>query len=406
MKSASVDESALRAWLVSRAASELGISEAEIDTEAQLMTLGVDSMTLIGMAAELAELIGEDLSADIVWDYPSISALARHLGSRARSGISAADLPGADLPRADLPRVDLSRVDLAAGSTQRSEDEDAARSLRTQRWSPIRALQPNGERTPLFFVHSVIGRVHCYRELVRQLGEDQPSYGLCQPPDPPGTVEQMAEVLLDGLRTIQRKGPYRLGGFCFAGVVAYEMARQLDSIGEEVELLAMFDAPAPARSPLRLRHDMWAWVSAGAATVARGPGFLMHELAHEPGEFGARFTRCLSGWRHWIGKRIRPTQRTNLERFVPDELRGNAEIYVHNMTALQSYSPETYAGSLTLFQSTASQVFHGVTTWKWHRLAGKGARVFEIPCKHNGMMEAAGAAILAQKLRTQLDLLA
>ena len=49
------------------------------------------------------------------------------------------------------------------------------------------------------------------------------------------------------VRGFQAQGPYCLGGYCFGGNVAYEMARQLQAVGEKVALLALLDtAPANA----------------------------------------------------------------------------------------------------------------------------------------------------------------
>ena len=49
---------------------------------------------------------------------------------------------------------------------------------------------------------------------------------------------------------VQPHGPYRLGGFCFSGLVAYEMARLLHEDGEQVGTLALIDA-YPYRTPQR-----------------------------------------------------------------------------------------------------------------------------------------------------------
>ena len=51
--------------------------------------------------------------------------------------------------------------------------------------------------------------------------------------------------MLEALRGAQKSGPYRLGGHCFGGLIAFEMARQLTAQNEEVELLAIVNTPAP-----------------------------------------------------------------------------------------------------------------------------------------------------------------
>jgi pimeloyl-ACP methyl ester carboxylesterase len=82
------------------------------------------------------------------------------------------------------------------------------------------------------------------------LGPTQPFYvlepyrfdGLPMPP----TFEAMAAAHLEALRSVQPVGPYLLGGFCNGGLIAYEMARQLHTQGEQVELLVLIDPASPA----------------------------------------------------------------------------------------------------------------------------------------------------------------
>ena len=49
----------------------------------------------------------------------------------------------------------------------------------------------------------------------------------------------------DEIRKFQPKGPYYLGGFCFGGNVAFEMAQHLSNAGQEVGLLVMLETAPP-----------------------------------------------------------------------------------------------------------------------------------------------------------------
>src|SRR5207245_8817734 len=77
-------------------------------------------------------------------------------------------------------------------------------------------------------------------------GTDRPFYGM-QPDGLDGKqscftrIEEMAAHYIDELRTVQREGPYFIGGYSFGGMVAYEMAQQLRERDEQVGLLALFD---------------------------------------------------------------------------------------------------------------------------------------------------------------------
>ena len=110
-------------------------------------------------------------------------------------------------------------------------------------------LQGDDTGTPVFCVCGV----HIYQELADALGPDMPVYGMFLPveqdlfngtgmsgsaPTRP-TVEQMASAYIDAMREKQPVGPYQMLGFCFGGVVAYEMAQQLQASGEAGPLILL-----------------------------------------------------------------------------------------------------------------------------------------------------------------------
>src|SRR5262249_19653060 len=55
----------------------------------------------------------------------------------------------------------------------------------------------------------------------------------------------LAGHFIEAMRTVQPHGPYRLGGYCFGGWVAFAMAQELRAQGESVELLALLDIWGP-----------------------------------------------------------------------------------------------------------------------------------------------------------------
>jgi amino acid adenylation domain-containing protein/non-ribosomal peptide synthase protein (TIGR01720 family) len=116
---------------------------------------------------------------------------------------------------------------------------------------PLVPIQPSGGARPLFFVHAAGGGVVGYAALGRHLGAGQPLYGLqsrgVEGEEPPHVrIEEMAADYLAQLRAVQGEGPYRLGGWSMGGLVAFEMARQLEAAGDEVELLALVDPTPPS----------------------------------------------------------------------------------------------------------------------------------------------------------------
>ena len=114
-------------------------------------------------------------------------------------------------------------------------------------WSPLVPIQTKGNTTPLFCIHPGGGDVWCYHDLSRALGPQHPCYGLmakgCDGVEPPLTsVTSMATSYLSAIRQQQPTGPYALAGWSFGGLVAFEIACQLQSDGEKVDLLAIIDS--------------------------------------------------------------------------------------------------------------------------------------------------------------------
>ena len=105
-------------------------------------------------------------------------------------------------------------------------------------------------KPPLYCIHPDHGLVLFYQALAGHLPPDQPVYGLQSvgvdsEEAPLTSLEDMAARYLRDIKRFQPDGPYHLGGYSLGGVVAAEMARQLHAGGEQVGLLALFDAYAP-----------------------------------------------------------------------------------------------------------------------------------------------------------------
>ena len=69
----------IRVWLVSKLSERLGIESHEIDIREPFASYGLGSTEAVSLAGELAEWLGRKLSPALVYEYPTIEALARHL---------------------------------------------------------------------------------------------------------------------------------------------------------------------------------------------------------------------------------------------------------------------------------------------------------------------------------------
>ena len=117
----------------------------------------------------------------------------------------------------------------------------------------ILPLQAGGSRRPFFFLHGdwTGGAFYCFA-LARASGAEQPFYVLepyaFSDRDGAPTLEAIASAHIQAMRGVQARGPYRLGGFCNGGLLAYEMARQLERDGEQVEFLGLINPSEPIQT--------------------------------------------------------------------------------------------------------------------------------------------------------------
>ncbi len=278
-------------------------------------------------------------------------------------------------------------------------------------WSPLVPIQPLGARPPLFCIHALGGEVLYYYRLARELGTDQPVYGLQARPlegwaeAPWVTIEEMAAEYLDAVRSLQPAGPYLLAGHSFGGIVAFEMARQLIGAGEEVALLAILDEGVP-------RGDEAAKVDTAAVIVdlvryhTRGqepaPALHADELRGLPLEAQlARGLEVLESMDAELGP-----------GFDIPMLRDLVLGWSSRETAAEHYRVSTYPGKITLLRASSVDpvALRGVTpqrrkiledpTLGWDTVAEGGVEVHTVPGNHQTILEAPHVATLAKVLGT------
>ncbi|SHG21512.1 amino acid adenylation domain-containing protein [Flavobacterium segetis] len=107
-------------------------------------------------------------------------------------------------------------------------------------------MKPEGIKPPLFIVHGAGLNILNFAHLIKHFDQEQPIYGF-QGVGPEGydnwftSIEAMAAEYIRLIIKINPSGPYALAGFSFGGVVAFEMARQLEEKGRKVTMIALLD---------------------------------------------------------------------------------------------------------------------------------------------------------------------
>ncbi|KAB0570175.1 non-ribosomal peptide synthetase [Pseudomonas palleroniana] len=136
---------------------------------------------------------------------------------------------------------------------QHASVASVAAMLRERADEPVRetsvvTVRSGGSQPPLFLVHEFSGMDVYFPALGQHLPGDYPIYGL--PGVPLGephlnTMEGLAARLVGLIRGLQPHGPYRIAGWSFGGVLAYEVAMQLLGLDESVAFLGLIDSYVP-----------------------------------------------------------------------------------------------------------------------------------------------------------------
>jgi thioesterase domain-containing protein/acyl carrier protein len=280
----------------------------------------------------------------------------------------------------------------------------------TQRWTSLVPIQPNGSRTPIFCVHGGAGTILHLQPLARRLGQEQPFYGLQArglygDVSPLRTVEQMSAHYVDELRDVQPEGPYDLAGYCFGGIVAFDMAQRLAAAGQEVRSLVMFNAPSPtwirtyggiSGQPSRMATVAEQPQQPSRSSAQRVVGVLTSrkKLVHYLHHYWWRTKRALYPARFWLSSK--------LDRPLPEELRE--EYFLHLCAVAQNrYEPAHYAGEIAMFYGEG---LYDDPAIGWNPLA-ESVVTYGVPGEHTRRNRDAMAepmvGFVADRLREYLD---
>jgi amino acid adenylation domain-containing protein len=185
-----------------------------------------------------------------------------------------------------------------------------------------------------------------YANLARYIPNGRAVLALTPPPIAelgiPFRLEDLAARYAKEIRLAEPEGPYLLSGFCFGGLVAFEVARQLAEDGAEVALLVLVECPRPAaRQPVEnLRHWGRRAVYHIRAAARLGPRHLWRRAGVAVRDERQRL-------------RLRALERCVTQgRPLPEDLR---RLDVANGVAATEYVPRPYAGRTLLLGSAEPQ---------------------------------------------------
>lgn len=261
-----------------------------------------------------------------------------------------------------------------------------------------------GNAAPFIFLPGDYNRMGLYcRNLARKLDTEQPFYVLMPHEiDGPGSlqsIEQMAAAFLDTVRAAHPRGPYYLGGFSHAGLIAFEMARQLEASGETVALLVVIDMPVGAPTLRFVRSAVTGAGRIAALSEARITDLFL-TWRDRVERFGELKRSGLSGLIGYYGRRLlgwHPPAAAYPE--VPVHLE---QLAIAFNRVVRRYVPGPYGGHVTLIVSEDGPAkHHSDATMGWREVAAT-VTVRRVPGDHWSCITEHSETVAAH-LQTALD---
>jgi len=257
-----------------------------------------------------------------------------------------------------------------------------------------------GPRRPFFLVAGMFGNVLNLRHLAHLIGADRPFYGLQArglygEQEPHRSIPQAAADYIREIKQLQPEGPYILGGFSGGGIIALEIAQQLQAAGDEVLMLVMLDTPLPQRRELTTTDRMLIQLQ----ELRRGGVLYPFKWAVRriAWEFEKRFAKA-------------PQSPENSETSF-----HNSEIEAAFLEAIARYKPELWQGPLALFRpplegkwtvsggaTVSSERSYVTPDNDWTPYAPL-ISVYEVPGDHDSMVLEPNVRVLAARLKRCIE---
>ena len=273
-------------------------------------------------------------------------------------------------------------------------------------YSALVPVQPGEGKPPFFLVHSYL----LYAGLPSVLGKSYPFYGLREL-DNEGemTIEKRVASYVEAIRSVQPHGPYYIGGWCAAGPLTVEMARQLNAAGEKIGIIILFDSWRPGYAEELAAQQ----ASQGKTTwIARNQWkYTFHakklrklSLRGKIQYFWAAAVHKCTAVRDAFYMKNWATARWLSKQFgfaLPHFMHN---ISLDTMNAVAQYKCDPFPCRITLMRATDWQQIPGADVdCGWTQIAADGVEVLWAPGNHESMFKEPNLSVVGKMISERLE---
>ena len=324
----------------------LQFNNEDLTLDDNYFDLGGDSLMAIGMTIQLEEAFGRL--------------------------IPISHLIGSPTPRKLIQKMGLANDDSTAVKDTSKSSVD---------WI-IPLKESTSSDPPLILIHGADGSVLFYREFANRLKTDRTIFGIESPflqdadHSMPETVQELATAYVEQIVKLQTSSEFLLAGYSFGGVIAFEIAYQLQQRGLTAKMTLVYDAPNPAL----LEHT---------SALERLKTFWNRQESASAISKSMQLTKR-------IGQAVQDRATVELENRLSNRLANDSETggfwrhkkcREHHMAVEEAYKPKKISAPLSIvIAKDNSSKFKTDESLGWSSLASKLIR-FEVPGSHLELFE-------------------
>lgn len=272
---------------------------------------------------------------------------------------------------------------------------------------PVILIQQGSQNiSPLFMIHGLgQGMLSRYRNIAQYLDPHSPIYYIFASWDHEGldtfkNFEEIANLQVREIKKIQPHGPYSLLGYCLGGNIAFEVAQQLRSQGEEVLFLGMIDT---------LYNDfakkLFLWKPLEVYLFSLSFFLKLKKILQKPQLY---FQSRLSPESHYFQTQLQKQFQKELQESTLSQedlkqfVQWNLKVLKIHQEMWGLYKPNNYPYKITLFRTSIQPLKYSYSLDLGWKQVAENVDVIKLPGSHQEIMTT-NVSILARAVKKYLD---